>query len=397
MFKGYISVGTDTMHLRYFLMSESITDPMALGMTGDRTSDEKKKIELDSKQILGLIIGFATSFAFLITGYYQLFTCMAVLIIPAILYLVPHFFKVKDLRVMVMHGVVFTVVALLAGGLYSAPTFIDNNSEFTATENFTDAVVTDTANGYDITVMFDSTLSLTPNAELFVIEKVGFSTVNGPKDATVLVPTTSTINTISYSFTVDDQLHLIQFFTTDTDNKRTEQTFLFLTTHTSESNKNSAIWTGAGYELGLFMLLYFMILFLTYSMRASAKKTQARMVEQGRLYPEGYGRCVECRAIVLPGEVSCRKCGKYIDVPEEMKPNKKDFFTCSDCNAEVPADADVCPKCGVEFDDIEIEVEHADGTIEISSSTFKCPVCGLDVPPTAKFCPKCGETFEYKE
>ncbi|HKM13573.1 MAG TPA: hypothetical protein VJY42_01440, partial [Candidatus Methanomethylophilaceae archaeon] len=154
-------------------MSESITDSMALGMNQNQKSDEKKKIELDSRQILGLVIGFAIAFALLITGYYQLFTCMAVLIIPAVLYLVPHFFKVKDLKVMVIHGVVFTVVALLVGGLYSAPTFIDDNSEFTATENFTSAVVTDTANGYNITVTFDSTLSLTPNAELFTIDKVG--------------------------------------------------------------------------------------------------------------------------------------------------------------------------------------------------------------------------------
>ncbi len=370
---------------------------MALGMTGDRIGDEKKKIDIDSKQILGLAIGFAISFALLITGYYQYFTCMAVLIIPALLYLIPHFFKVKNLKVMVMHGVVFTVVALLVGGLYAAPTFIDDNSEFTGTTTFTDVAVTYTAPMYDVTVKFDDTTGLAPNAELFKIDKVGFSTANGPTDPIPLLPVTQTVDTVSYNFSVDDQLYIIQFFATDTDDKRIEQTFFFLTGNPSESSKNSAMWMGSLYELGLFMLLYFMIVFLTYAMRTSAKKTQARMVEQGRLYPEGYGRCEECRAIVLPGEVSCRKCGKYIDVPVEMKPKKKDFFTCSDCNAEVPEDASVCPKCGVEFDDIEIEVEHADGTVEITYSTFKCPVCGLDVPPTAKFCPKCGETFKSEE
>lgn len=396
MFKGYIRVGTDLMHLRYFLISESVTGSMALGMTGDRTSDEEKKIRLDGKQILGLVIGFAASLALLIFGYYQYFTCMAVLIVPALLYLVPHFFKVKNLKVMVMHGVVFTVVALLAGGLYVAPSYIDDNSEFTGTNTLTDADVTYTGSGYQIMITFDDTTGLTPNAELFVIDAVYFTKANGP-DAEPLSPVTQTLNTASYDFPVGDQLYVIQFFATDTNNDRVEQTFFFLTDSTSESNKNSAIWMGIGYELGIFMLLYFMIVFLTYTMRASAKKTQARMVEQGRLYPEGYGRCKECRAIVLPGEVSCRKCGKYVDVPAEMKPEKKDFFTCSECDAEVPSDADTCPRCGAEFDEIEIEVEHADGTIETSTSTFKCPVCGLDVPPTAKFCPKCGETFEYEE
>lgn len=396
MFKGYIRVGTNAMHLRYFLISESITGLMALGTIEDQMSDGKKKIELNSKQILGLIIGFVISFALLITGYYQYFTCMAVLIIPAILYLVPHFFKVKDLKVMVAHGVIFTVVALLAGGLYAAPTFIDDNSEFTGNDSFTNTTVIETGNGYDITVTIDGTPGLTPVAELFVIDKVGFSTVNGPRDTKILTGT-PTNNGMQYVFSVEDELHVIQFFMIDSDDNRTDATFFFLTAHTSESSKNSAMWMGSLYELGLFMLLYFMIVFLTFAMRSSAKKTQARMVEQGRLYPEGYGRCEECKAIVLPGEVSCRKCGKYIDVPVEMKPKKKDFFTCSECNAEVPVDADICPRCGVQFDDIEIEVEHADGTIEITSSTFKCPVCGLDVPPTAKFCPKCGETFEYEE
>ena len=397
MFKGYIRVGTDTVRLRYFLMSESITGSMTLGVTGDRTSDKKNKIELDNKQILGLALGFVISLALLVTGYYQYFTCLAILIIPALLYLIPHFFKVDDIKVMVMHGAVFVVVALLAGGLYAAPSYIDDNTDFAGNDSFTNATVAESVTGYDITVTFDAGVGQTPVAELFLIDKVGFSTVNGdPNDKTTL-PGTQTGNVMAYSFSVDDQLYIIQFSMEDVDGNKTGQTFFFLTAYTSESNKNSAIWMGTLNDLGVYMLLYFMIVFLTYAMRSSAKKTRAKMVEQGRLYPEGYGRCKECNAIVLPGEVSCRKCGKYVDVPDEMKPKKKDFFTCSDCGAEIHEDAGKCPKCGVEFDGVEIEVQHADGTIEITDSTFECPICGSDVPATSEFCPKCGKTFESKE
>ncbi len=394
MFKGYIRVGTDIERLRYFLISESITGSMTLGVTGDQTSDRKKKIELDNKQILGLLLGFVVAFALLITGYYQLFSCMAVLIVPALLYLIPHAFNVKDIRVMLIHGVVFTIVALLVGGLYAAPTHIDDHSDFKANDSFTNCNVIETSTGYEITVTFDT--GQTPIAELFIINKVGFSTVNGPKDPTVLTGTLSG-NEMKYIIPLDDQLYVIQFSMIDSNNNRTDQTVFFLTAFTSESNKTSAVWMGSANDLGIYMLLYFMILFLTYAMRSSAKKTHKRMVEQGRLYPEGYGRCTECNAIVLPGEVACRKCGKYVDVPDEMKPKKKDFFTCSDCGAEIPEDAGKCPKCGVEFDGVEIEVEHADGTIEVTDTTFECPICGSDVSAVAEFCPKCGKEFESEE
>ncbi len=77
-----------------------------------------------------------------------------------------------------------------------------------------------------------------------------------------------------------------------------------------------------------------------------------------------------------------------------MKPQKKDFFQCSECGAEVPADAVVCPKCGAKFDEpTENEVVHPDGQVDVSEETVVCPKCSAAVPKNADFCPKCGYKF----
>ncbi len=155
--------------------------------------------------------------------------------------------------------------------------------------------------------------------------------------------------------------------------------------------------TGAGYTVLYAMVIYFLILVFSALMRNSAKKTRVRMEADGRLYPQGYGRCKQCGAIVLPGEINCRKCSTYIDVPEELRVKKKDSFQCSECGVEVPPDATVCPKCGVAFDEEdENEVVHHDGTVDVSTENVTCLKCGNIVPANADWCPRCGKMLEKK-
>jgi uncharacterized OB-fold protein len=52
-----------------------------------------------------------------------------------------------------------------------------------------------------------------------------------------------------------------------------------------------------------------------------------------------------------------------------MKPKKVDYFQCSNCGAEVPADSKVCPKCGAKFDAIEEDIVKDDGTVETVGET----------------------------
>ena len=153
-----------------------------------------------------------------------------------------------------------------------------------------------------------------------------------------------------------------------------------------------ACFYGGAYMTFEIALLFFIILAFSALMRRSAMKTREKMEAEGRLYPQGYGRCKSCGAMVLPGEVVCRKCGAYIDVPDEMRKHKNDYVVCSECGAEVPADAVVCPKCGARFDEKEeVEVSHADGTVDVTTETVPCPHCGEQIPANADWCPKCGK------
>ena len=72
--------------------------------------------------------------------------------------------------------------------------------------------------------------------------------------------------------------------------------------------------------------------------------------------------------LVLPGETVCRKCGAYIEIPDEIKEKMKrkvEYTVCSECGAEVPMDARRCPKCGASFDEDteEVEVEATEAEI----------------------------------
>lgn len=358
----------------------------------------KQRQKLELNQYLGLASGFVLALMMLISGVYIHLSCLSMLAIGAVLYLIPHMMKVKDIKVMIAHGAVFMVAALLVGGLYTSPSYVDQHDSFRDSGGFSNCSYTVTAEGYDIQVSYsDSTPGHEPRIQLMIVEKIGYYSIYGIRDGTnVISPDSMAGNTATFKVNVDDRLYAIFFFMEDTANpgpvvEGTQSVSFFLRDKTSDSVMTSVIWTGTLYFLGMCMMMYFMILFFSHAIRNSAIKSRRRMEAQGRLYPVGYGRCKQCNAIVLPGEVTCRKCGTYIDVPEEMKPQKKDFFTCFECGAEVEGSMNECPKCGAEFDDgVEVEVERVDGTVETIEVT-ECQDCGEEIPSAAGSCPKCGK------
>ncbi len=108
---------------------------------------------------------------------------------------------------------------------------------------------------------------------------------------------------------------------------------------------------GNAYLVSLSALMFLILTFFMLRASKNLESTRAKMEAEGRLYPKGYGRCKQCGTVVLPGETVCRKCGAYIDVPDELRHKKDDYFQCSECGAEVPGNSSVCPKCGAKFDE----------------------------------------------
>lgn len=368
-----------------------------VGNLPDFMNNPKGKKKLNNIQVLGLGFGILIPLWLLMSGYFTILSGLWMVVLPAILYLLPRIAKVSELKHMVYNGLLFAVIAMLAGGLYLSPVLVDGNSQFHDGGMFKNAEITATGTGYSITVEYTGDdMTYTPVAALVEIELYGYHLLYPRSDGINEFPGTMSGNTVSYDIDAGDKLYILYFFMNDADDKKvsgSQSPSVFLTEKTSSSELNGAIWKGTLYVVSIIVILYFLITLFTYAIRAKANKARDRMIEQGRLYPSGYGRCKECGAIVLPGEINCLKCNAYIDVPKELRPDKADYFECEGCGAEVPEDAEKCPKCGAMFEEIEVEVRRVDGTVEVVHETFSCPRCGLNIPVSAEMCPKCGMSF----
>ncbi|MDD2625996.1 MAG: zinc-ribbon domain-containing protein [Candidatus Methanomethylophilus sp.] len=344
--------------------------------------------------ILGLIIGL---FVLNLSGMGR--SMIGWLIVGVAVYIIPHLLGLTDPKKKAVYGLVFAVVAILLGGSVIGPSFIDSNSDTSSDSSgaFTSVEYTYDGDEVTVTAAFTSVEDETPVLACAPIDMVSFRSFYITKDLTLTAMTVAD-GTATVTLTLDSsKLYYLcaVMATTSEDGSYSADpdtaSFAVLNGAGFTGSVTDYAYEGAAFCLLYVMAIFYLILVFTTIMRRKITKERAKMEAEGRLYPEGYGRCDKCGAVVLPGEVRCRKCGTYIDRPDSMKPQKKDFFECSECGAEVPADATVCPKCGARFDEpTENEIVHPDGQVDTSDETVPCPKCGENVPKNADFCPKCG-------
>jgi Predicted ATP-dependent serine protease len=375
-----------------------------MNTAGSVMKDTVKEFKsLSSKQILALVAALIIAIALTLLGFAAgSCMCFGMLIIAITLYMLPHMMGVESIKIKVVLGAVFFVVTLLIGGLFTAPALVNDfngapqdNDHFSNVEYIYD--------NNDLKISADVTDIGTNKVVLLYgeVEWVDFSTWGTGSGIFVTLDLDPTETRATGTVPLDpNKLFVGKLGLAKLDDTGKE---VFI----SETGTDATCFTNA-FDGSITMLalkgcfitlvsiiaMFLLILLLSNVMRKRMEATRQKMESEGRLYPQGYGRCDRCNSVVLPNEVQCRKCGAYIDRPKDMKPNKKDFFECSECGAEVPNDAKECPKCGVPFDEEEIEVVHADGTVEVTNETFECSECGAVVPVTATFCPKCGAKFE---
>jgi ribosomal protein L40E len=372
---------------------------------GAKTFDLKFFGKVSPKQAFGLIAAFALALMMTVTGFGNSCSCVGMMLIAVILFMLPRALGVNNLKLMTLVGLVFVVSAILIGGLIMAPAYVNDRTGDPPDNDFF-ANVEYTYTGSNIEIKADLLADLDSHVvyfDYYEVMGIGFGGVY--RAASTKEPMlVSAGGEITGNVTIPDPNKLYIGLLTMTKTNDSGEEVDDTTTNTREIFLLDAFDGDVtklslyGCFMGVFYIaiIFFMIMVLSTIMRDRMERTRTKMEKEGRLYPKGHGRCEKCGNIVLPGEVKCRKCGSYIDRPEEMKPDKKDFFECSDCGAEVPTDAKSCPKCGAYFDEEEFEVTHSDGTVEKTKESFQCPECGGVVPGASTFCPRCGAKFKRR-
>lgn len=354
---------------------------------------------LTPKQWLAIIGGFAVSVILVTSGLYARM-CLGFFIIAVLLYMIPHITGVTSPKVKATIGVVFIVSMLLVGTFAytdqakESEEIIEKNVDPSVTSIYlTDGIMTVESSKSDLRLY----VVYAPVSQFTFGYVSGFSNGDLVKEQMVYSDGKYTypisLKAGKYYYiemgeaTNDDATSFNYYYTKKVD------------TGLSSGDEISMNFHGAGFLMLEIGAIFFIMLIFSELMRRSARKTREKMEKDGRLYPAGYSKCKNCGTMVLPGEITCRKCGTPIDVPDDVKVlHKKDFFECSECGTEVPMDAKVCPKCGATFDEAdEAVIEHEDGSVDSSTETFECSECGKTVPANAKRCPYCGADFDEDE
>lgn len=366
---------------------------------------------LTTKEWIGVLVGLVAAILIQMFLGYQ---CLGFFVVAVVLYMVPHMLGVSSVRIKAVVGAIFLVLMLVIGSFMVASLVPNNGAdsvsggdrisdvtydeetgelEFSVcpgTDDWDVVVQTGHVNGL-VAVGFESLVMTSVDG--VVNHRTADDTTDDSSAIRDLVMTADPDRAGWYNCSVtldlaDGSLYVVQINI----DENPMSYLLFMDDRGSDLAKVGLM--GNLYTVAWSLVIYVIILVFSALMRNSAEKTRKKMEAEGRLYPKGYGTCKECGAIVLPGEVNCRKCGAYIDVPDEMRPKKKDFFQCSECGAEVPSDASECPRCGAKFDGTENEVVHEDGSVDVSDQDVVCPDCGSTVPANADWCPKCGKMLK---
>ena len=362
-------------------------------------------------QALGLILGFAAAIGMMISGIYRI-TCMYAFV-GVVMFIIPKLFGVKNVVMLIALGVAFFLISTFVGALAFTVPEIEDHDESTISGDFNNVTITENGDTYDISVTYVGSVSGEMKLIYGPIASANFRFIDYARNDPLTLTGSGNIYTAT-GVELNSEKPTCMYFEMENDDESDKSNqFIYSQNLSSGEIKKAAIIANM-YFTGIITTMFLLIVLLTAWMRRSLEKTRAKMEAEGRLYPQGYGRCKECGMIVLPGETVCRKCGAYIDIPDEIKEKMKhkvEYIECSECGAEVPADARRCPKCGASFDEeteeVHVQVTEEELKTEVQARAaaeaesegeyFECSECGAKVPADANKCPKCGAEFDEDE
>ena len=327
-------------------------------------SNAQKFMKSPAGMVVGVVLALGLGILLLYLGIFNQCCGLGYLLVAVVALYIPKMFGMTKTQYLAVFGVVFFLVTAGVGAFAVSKPMFENNSDVGSFNDggFTNVKIEIQESG-GATIIVDYAGSGTnPTAYVYQVKNVTYQMVS--KTADNVSRHQLALNTEGhYTATIDELpstfVYQIRFGTGDDVEKQDMTTYVYYTGAASSDDIQKFCLIYNAYTCGIIILLFFLMMVLTAWSRKNLEKARARMEAEGRLYPQGYGRCKECGSIVLPGETCCRKCGAYIDVPDELRHRKVDMVECSECGAEIPEDAKVCPKCGATFDEEE-EVVYVD-------------------------------------
>ena len=327
-------------------------------------SNAQKFMKSPAGMVVGVVLALGLGILLLYLGIFNQCCGLGYLLVAVVALYIPKMFGMTKTQYLAVFGVVFFLVTAAVGAFAVSKPMFENDSDC---ESFNDkefshiVIEPVTTGGYNITVSYAGS-EANPTAYIYQVKSVTYQMIS---KVIIKEKGYALTETAPGSFTAHiDELpstfvYQIEFGTGADIDKQTMTSSVYYTGVATSDDIQKFCLIYNAYTCGIIILLFFLMMVLTAWSRKNLEKARARMEAEGRLYPQGYGRCKECGSIVLPGETCCRKCGAYIDVPDELRHRKVDMVECSECGAEIPEDAKVCPKCGATFDEEE-EVVYVD-------------------------------------
>lgn len=304
-------------------------------------------------QVLGIVLALFLGITFMLSGLYELF-CLPMLVGVA-MYVVPKVLGVKSTKVLLGAGVTYLIAISCIGAFIVSPAYVDSYDTAGLLDdgNFSDAEITPKGDGlYDITVIYVGTgTDVEFHYNDIVILYYSSAGMSTPAEMVTMTSSGTTYTAIDVDLG-DNKLEYF-FFEAKSAGDLVDKTGMMIYRGSATDGEIMTMaLEGNLYFIGInIMFVYFLVVIFSFFSRRSLENVRERMEREGRLYPQGYGRCKECGALVLPGETCCRKCGAFIEKPEIITSAPVyEEMECSECGASVPADAERCPKCGEKFD-----------------------------------------------
>ena len=329
-------------------------------------SEEKNVKTSVPKMIIGAAIALGLGILLMYLGLFNQCCGLGYLLVACVALYIPKMFGMTKMQYLIVFGVLFFLVTTAVGAFAVSKPMFENGSnvEDFNDSDFSNVSITLVGEGADVSVTYSGATAGTIKVDFYQVQLVTYQMISKTSSddykytMTETSPGTYTANIPSVP---SGFVYQFAFENTVGETTTTSDSVYYMgAINDSELQKFCLLYNA--YNCGIIAVLFFLMLILTTISRKNLEKTRARMEAEGRLYPQGYGRCKECGSIVLPGETCCRKCGAYIDVPDELRHRKVDMVECSECGAEIPEDAKVCPKCGAVFDEEEevVYVEKKD-------------------------------------